>query len=480
MELRQYVDVMRRRWRVVVAPTLLLAAGAAALTALSPQTYESSATLYLQSGGGGAADGSSPDARLASYVSLVSSPQIAEAVIEDLGLRTTPEDLSEDLTARADPGSLLLTLTARAGSPGESQRIAASTANQVRELATTLEPPVQQAQGAAATTASGLTVAQEPTAGISNWTASLLRNTLLAGLFGLLIGIVGALVRESLDSRVTASRQLRDDARLTTLATIPLDPAGGSPGVLLHDPKGPWAEAFRRLRTKLLPAGERRLRSVVITGCIPNAGTTTVVCGLGITMARAGLRVVVVGADLRHPTLADQLWRRNTVGLTDVLADTASLDDVLTPWGDGLLSVLPSGSPVANPGELLGSDAMAKLITALEGRFDMVLIEAPPLLPYADAVILSSVAGSGVILAVRHGRTDREQVQEAVSLLEDSGIGIHGTVLTMVPSRVQATEALSWRQRRARRRGRAGERSEAAARHQRPGNPGATLPAEDG
>lgn len=470
MELRQYVDVMRRRWRVVVVPGVLLAAGAAAFTAFSPPTYTSSATLYLQAGSSGA-DSGGTDAKLASYVTLVNGPTVATGVIEQLKLSTGVNDLRKDLSARADPGSLLLTLTARGDSPAQSQQIAAAAADQVIERATLLDPAVQAPQGSAATTATGggLTVAERPTPGESTWLAGLIRNTLLAGIFGLLIGIVGALVRESLDNRVTASRQLRDDARLTTLASIPLDPAGGSPGVLLHDPKGPWAEAFRRLRTKLLPAGERRIRTVVITGCIPAAGTTTTVCGLGITMARAGLRVVVVGADLRHPTLADQLWRRNTVGLTDVLAGNATLDDVLTPWGDGLLSVLPSGSPVSNPGELLGSDAMAKLITSLEGRFDMVLVEAPPLLPYADAVILSSVAGSGVILAVRHGRTDREQVQEAVGLLEDSGIGIHGTVLTMVPGRVKATEALSWRQRRARRRG--AERSETAARHQRTGHP---------
>ena len=262
-----------------------------------------------------------------------------------------------------------------------------------------------------------------------------MRTVAVAVLLGLLVGIVAALVRESLDDAVTSSRQLLDDDALSTLASIPMDGSSATIGALMHDQRGPWAEAFRRLRARLFPAGRLGPRTVMVTGCGPRSGTTTVTCGLGITLARAGVRVLIVGADLRHPALAGQLWIRDGSGLAEVLDGQIPLEQALQPRGDGMLTVLPAGGARTNAGELLGGDRMITLMADLEDRFDVVLIEAPPVLPFADAVIIAGVAGCGALLVVAHGRTTRDQVQAAVRLLQDGAVPVLGAVLTMVPDR---------------------------------------------
>ncbi|HEX2809020.1 MAG TPA: CpsD/CapB family tyrosine-protein kinase [Kineosporiaceae bacterium] len=473
MELRQYVDILRRRWRVVTVPALIAASAAAAITLTGPVSYRSTTTLFYSSSD--PAVGNSPvDQRLQSYVTLVKSPRVAQAVIKQLGLTLPVPAVQASLSASASADTLLLDVTASDSSAQRSQQLSAAAAGQLITLVATLEPratsvlPGAVPNGAAANGAAdggagsavtvspatpSLAVAQQATPAVSTRVDTAVRGVLLALVLGLLLGVVAALVAESLDDGVRSSRQLRDDEQLRTLASIPLDPAKGTVGALMHDHRGPWAESFRRLRTRLFPIGQATPRTVVITGCLPQAGTTTVTCALGITLARVGLRVVIVGADLRHPALAGQLWIRSGSGLTEVLEEKVSLDEALQPRGDGLLTVLPAGSSPPNPGELLGSDAMGKLLATLESRFDLVLIEAPPVIRFADAVIISGVAGCGALLVVRYGRTGREQVQDAVRLLEESGVAIHGAVLTMVPGEAAATGATNrLAARRARRR----------------------------
>src|SRR5664280_1814626 len=211
----------------------------------------------------------------------------------------------------------------------------------------------------------------------------------------------------------------------------------------MYDQGGPLAEAFRRLRTRLMPVGQSGPRTIVVTSPLPGAGTTTVTCALGMALARGGARVVIVGADLHHPELDALVPVGPGAGLTEVLEHAEALDDALQPFGDGRLTVLPSGAAVSSPGDLLGSDTMALLVGNLQARFDRVLIEAPPVLPYADAVILAGATEAGVVLVVQHGKTRRQELGEAVGLLRESGVSILGLVLNMTPVAGQPTPATS-------------------------------------
>jgi capsular exopolysaccharide synthesis family protein len=169
-----------------------------------------------------------------------------------------------------------------------------------------------------------------------------------------------------------------------------------------------------------------------VTSAVPAEGTSSTAAKLAITFAEAGLRVVVVDANLRKPRLADIFDIEGAVGLTNVLAGEASLDSVLQPCGPHRLCVLPSGASPDNPSELLGSPAMATVLLNLRDKFDIVIVDTPPLLPVTDAAVVAAQA-DGTILVVRHGRTPVGQVRSAVQALQSVEAKLLGCVLNMTP-----------------------------------------------
>jgi capsular exopolysaccharide synthesis family protein len=122
------------------------------------------------------------------------------------------------------------------------------------------------------------------------------------------------------------------------------------------------------------------------------------------------------------------------VGLTDVLIGRAPLADVIQKWGRGELYVLPAGRIPPNPSELLGSNAMSKLLHTLTSEFDYVLVDAPPLLLVTDAAVVSKLTG-GAIIAAASGVTKKNELSAAVRSLEHIGSRLVGLVVTMLPTK---------------------------------------------
>jgi capsular exopolysaccharide synthesis family protein len=235
---------------------------------------------------------------------------------------------------------------------------------------------------------------------------------------------------------------VRDEAdvkRITDAAVlggIVFDPeAGRRPLIVQADPQGARAEAFRQLRTNLQFVDvANHPRSIVLTSSIPGEGKSTTTANLAITLAAAGARIALIEADLRRPKVSEYMGLEGGVGLTTVLIGQAVLEDVLQPWGDGRLHVLPSGQVPPNPSELLGSQAMDDLLRKLEADFDMVLIDAPPLLPVTDAAVLSRLAGGAVVL-IGSGRTNRDQLARSFDNLRAVDARVLGVILNLLPSR---------------------------------------------
>jgi capsular exopolysaccharide synthesis family protein len=205
------------------------------------------------------------------------------------------------------------------------------------------------------------------------------------------------------------------------------------PLTMEHDPHGAHAESIRRLRTNLMFVDVTTGRhSFVLTSAMPGEGKTTTTINLALAIADAGSRVVLVDGDLRNPSVAKALGLEGGVGLTTALLGRASLAEVIQPWGDTGMSVLPAGQIPPNPSELLGSRPMAELFEKLAADFDFVLIDSPPLVPVIDAVLLQRLTG-GLVMVVAAERTRKKDLATALTSLQTVEVAPAGFVLNFVP-----------------------------------------------
>ena len=204
--------------------------------------------------------------------------------------------------------------------------------------------------------------------------------------------------------------------------------------IALTDPQSPVAEAYRTLRTNLeFAAADAPVHTVLFTSPSREEDTATVVANLAVTVAQTGRQVLVVDADLRHPRLHDLLGVMNRRGLTDMVrADdpfaSAPFQETEVPG----LFVLSAGSPAQSPADILDSKRLLDIWQALRERFDMVLVNTPPVLAVADAAILAPRT-DGVVLVVRAGTTRRAHALQAKERLERVRARLLGTVLMDAP-----------------------------------------------
>ena len=435
MDLRDYVRVLRRRWRVVVIAALVGLAAAALATAATTPTYEAQAKLFVSTQtddnnvSGVYQGGLLAQQRVKSYVDLVQGKRVAERVVQRLNLSMSPQALRKKIDASAPLDTVLLKVTVTDTSPAQAVRIADATADAFTEFVTEIEKP--EAGGVAPVKVSVVERAEVPTTPVAPRTKL---NLALGLLVGLAVGFGGAIVREMFDTTIKDAATLADKTGTSLLGVIGSDPdVSKRPLVVQVEPQAQLAEAYRHLRTSIqFVAVDQQIGSFVITSAVAGEGKSTVAANLAIAIAQLGQRVVLVETDLRRPALSKLFGIEGAVGLTDVLIGRVELDDALQTWGGGSLQLLPAGTSPPNPSELLASRAMSELISSLEGRAEMVVFDAPPLLPVTDAAILATRT-SGAVMIARAGSTTVEQVERAVATLQAVGAPLLGCVLTVAP-----------------------------------------------
>lgn len=199
--------------------------------------------------------------------------------------------------------------------------------------------------------------------------------------------------------------------------------------VTFTDPTSTIAEQFRTVRTNIqFSSVGKALKSIVFTSSAPSEGKSTVSNNVAVTWADQGKRVLIVDADMRRPTVHRTFSVSNAVGLSNLLAETGSLENAIHETIINNLSVMPSGPIPPNPSELLGSTKMAALLEQLTDHYDLVIIDAPPVNTVTDAQVLAARA-DGTILVVPQGIADKAGVRHAKQLLEAVQANILGAIL---------------------------------------------------
>jgi len=272
-----------------------------------------------------------------------------------------------------------------------------------------------------------------------------MRNTALALVTGGMIGVGTAFLLEYLDDRVHNPDDVRRALGVNTLGAIPSTKEQEYHWIVAEQPLSPATEAFRSLRTSIQFASlDTPVRTLLVTSPLPTEGKSFTAANLAAVMAQGGRSVVLVDADLRHPTVQKFVGVDTKPGLSDALLalkehegaalDVEMVDELVQRTRLEGLRVVPAGTHVRTPAELLNSQLFRGFLTLLTDCCDMVIIDSPPVMAVTDPVIVSTMV-DGVALVVNAGESRIPVVGQALQRLQEVEAKVLGVVVNGMSGR---------------------------------------------
>jgi len=479
LELRDILGVFRRRRAVIAICAIVVTVVAVAASLLQTPRYRAVAKVLLLQGGneslfdsntGQRAD---PNRAAQTEIQILESQPVKDAVTRQIGTapsisaRTAGQtDVLEIVSTSTLPKRAAMVADAYASSYIDFKRKRAvddllAAAQQIQGKIDALQKQIDplpngsakdalinqqavfrqkldQLQVDAALKTGGSQLVSNATVPTAPFSPRPVRSALLAALIGLFTGTGLAFLVEYLDDSI---RTKEDLARIGPgVPVVGLIPSVANwkdtsqPRVVsIDEPKGPASEAYRTLRTSVqFLALERPMRLLQVTSPNAQEGKTTTLVNLGVAMARAGQRVIIVCCDLRRPRVHEFFGLDNRTGVTSVLLGKVPLTAALQPVvGQPRLSLLASGPLPPNPSELLSSKRTSELLSSLATSADIVLIDSPPVLPVTDALVLSGRVDATILVAVANATTRRD-ASHAFELLSQVDAPVVGMVLNGV------------------------------------------------
>lgn len=256
-----------------------------------------------------------------------------------------------------------------------------------------------------------------------------------AAVLGTCLGVLAALAADMLNASFRSGGEVRAVLSLPCVALIPEVKRRVRRGLSIAEyarlhPFSPFNEQMRALRTSLW-LDPRAPRSLAITAARPAEGKSTLAVGLAVSLAASGMRVVVIDCDIRQPSFDAAFDLGGAAGLTDHLAGRVSLEQAVHRLGEQMPDVMPAGAVATDALSLFMSQRMTALMAALRERYDLVVLDLPPVFALAEAQVLARAA-EATLLCIRWDATPRRVVVAAMELLDQAGIHVAGTVLTRV------------------------------------------------
>jgi capsular exopolysaccharide synthesis family protein len=433
MTLNEYLGAITKHWAVITLCAILGAVLGYGYAKSQPPTYQASASVMVvpEQGQNSAelVQGSNYVQNLvASYAVLARSPYVLEPVIDRLELDVTPVSLGNRVTVDTPLNSVVISVSVQDGSPEQAQQVANAITRQLAVAVPQLSPELEDESPAVRVTT--IAEASLPVNPIAPNTRLL---TALGLAVGAAIGFVYAVIRLLLARRVSNWASLQNLSDVPLLGQVIRAPRGMSlPKAVLSAPNAPPAESLRTLLANLRFADlDNDHRVLMVSSGNPMEGKSSVAAGLALALAEEGAKVLLVDADLRRPSIARLTGLEGAAGLTNLLLGDVDLESVVQTWGHETLDVLPSGVVPPNPGALLGSGQLAKVVVDLRKAYEFVIIDSAPLLPLSDPLLLAQHV-DGVIVVARAGKTRITRLKETLEGFRRSGADVLGVALNAV------------------------------------------------
>ena len=438
MNQHPYILTIFRGWPLLIVATIIGGAAGWGLSQLATPLYQSNASLYFSIGVGTTATdfnqgATFTQAQMLSFAQLAESTAVLQPVIQDLGLDATPSELASAINVSTPEKTVVLNIVVTDADSANGAKIANAVAAQLSTVATETAP--RTPDGRASVTVRTIDPA---TSGGSASSPNTRVNVIAGLLIGLLLAIIFLLVRSMFDNRVRTEEMVGELTPAPVLGIIDREKVAhhGAPEpqlALLRDPVSATAESYRVLRSNLLHAvGRPVTMSLVVTSAIEREGKSTVAANLAMAFAESGARVVLVDADLRHPSVAGLAKLAEEPGLSSLIAGSGTVSSVVTSAALGGADVLTAGPRSLNPGESIASDGLSTLMTQLRKHYDVIILDSPALDGIADAAVLAHSV-DGVLLVADRRRLRAPELARALESLEKSGANVLGVVLNHTP-----------------------------------------------
>lgn len=364
--------------------------------------------------------------QIKSYPALATTEAVLKPVIADLKLDLTVKELSSQLTVTNPDSTAFVNITAKAGDAQRSADIANAVAESLRSVVE------DKLYVSGSVSPIKLTIVQ--TAAVPQSPSSPKKGLYLSigVVLGIVIGIFAALLKELLSTKVEEASDVRGIVKASALGSVPKnDVLAGTRPVIIAEPNGLVAEEYRRIRTniKFLQADKvpGRGQLLVISSTSPSEGKTTTAINVAAVLAENGAKVLLIDADLRHPSVAHHLGIEGNVGLAHVLSGQMTPVDVVQSYWKPNLHILPAGKRPANASLLLNSDMMKMLVEQALTQYDYVLIDTAPLAVSNDGVVFGDWA-KGVVLVTANGICRKKELEESMDALRTAKVPVLGFV----------------------------------------------------
>jgi succinoglycan biosynthesis transport protein ExoP len=440
MDLFQYWRLVRQNQLLILVCTIVGFILAGAVTFFTTPIYEARAQIFVSTPASSLdisalATGSSfSQQRVKSYAQIISSPLTLNPVIQKLNLDMTAEELAENVTSTAPLDTVLISLSVINSDPALAAEIANEIANQFGQTVTDLElQGVESSSPVKVSTVRFAIPADSPSS------PKIPTNLAIGLIFGFGLGLSLSTLKRLLDNTVKNEDDLEG---LPLLSAISFDvDADERPLVTQIGRYSARAEAFRTLRTNvqyLAPTSHPQV--IVVTSALPGEGKTTTATNLAISLSQAGVKTILVEADLRRPKLQNYV-RILTIqgGLSELLnskskISIAKIKASVVMDEKTSLDILFSGAIPANPSELLSSSRFDEIISLLRKNYEYVIIDCPPLLLVTDAALVSAKS-DGAVLVVHAGVTKKPHFKGSLDALNTVSTTIFGVILNKIPEK---------------------------------------------
>lgn len=427
LDLRHLVRIARRRGWIVIAAMLLCAMFGYAYAAQQPELYSARAQILMLSmpDTGSRYTGLLASQNLKpSYMLIVKSEPVMQAVIDDLDLTYSVPALQGKITVSDVPNTQFLNVNVTDRDPEVAARIATST---VQEFVAYIGNQGDEGLGVPAEVANTARVPGAPFEPRPRYTAQ------VGAIVGLLLGLVLVALLEYFYNAITPEEDVAEIAGAPLLATVTqmssLKSGSGQVYMLGH-PNSSAAEAVRLLRTNLqFASASRQIDKLVVSSPGPGEGKSTLTANLGVVMAQGGFTAAIIDADLRKPTQHRIFGVPGDRGVTSMLTnpDTHWLEHAARVALPGLY-LIPSGTIPPNPFDLVSSDRFRDRIEEISREVDLVIIDSPPILSASDSLATAAHA-DGLLLVAQSHKTRTDTLRHAAHAVHQGDVRLVGVVL---------------------------------------------------